>query len=708
MGNSKHPSIIHQALHDAQKKKGQEGSASMLLTLVLLVATIASVFVITTTETDPIRIPTQQLSRVKNKVFNVFNATGDFKQFESEIEFKEYLENANDSSNMYFGGATRNFVQPEVALMEESLEFDDWGVDSIAKNQAVPTDGAAAGGSADRVSGTNVQVVGIDEPDIVKTDGEDIYFANYSNNYYLPREPVFWEGDIDDSYSVKYINPANIDVIKAWPPADMDLKTSIEEYGNLLLSDDVLVVFADRNIYGYDVSDSAKPEKIWTVKYDDRTWLQAARLYNDEIYLITKNNIPYNNPCPIEPLTFGDTKLVVECTDIYHPVAPVSVDSTFVAMKLDLKTGEVKADVSFVGSSGSSIVYMSKDSLYVTYNHSINMFDFVADFALTKMLDILPTDIISQIKKLQSYDISSNSKMNELEATLEKWQYSLDKDESLRVENEMQNRMEKYYEDNFRKLYKTELVKVDLEDFDIKADGIVPGYPLNQFALDEYEGKLRIATTIGDRWSGFGDDTANDVYVLDNDLSILGSITDLGLTERIYSARFIGDKGYLVTFRQTDPFYILDLSDAKNPKMTGELKIPGYSSYLHPVKDDLILGVGKEGSKVKLSLFDVSDVKNPKEIDKYSLDEYHSEALNNHHAFLMDAENEIFFLPGNKGGYIFDYSKDKLEMVKAVGDNQVKRAIYFNDYLYVIASENITVLDMKSWVEINKYEIAEE
>jgi len=604
---------------------------------------------------------------------------------------------------MYFGGMN-SFAQP---MMEESMrmEVDSWGMDSMKEvNLGAPADGATGmGGGADRISDTNVQVVGIDEPDIVKTDGEDIYFSNNFYNY--NQEPVFWRGEEIDRYSSK----SEIDIIKAWPPADVELKTAIEESGNLLLSDDVLVVFANRYIYGYDVSDSSNPEKLWTIKYDDRTYLQAARLYDDEIYLITKNNLSYGAPCPFAPIEFGNTKLTIECTDIYHPIAPVPVDSTFVAMKLDLKTGEVKENVSFVGASGSSILYMSKEAMFVTYNHGIDMFSFMTDFLLTEMDDLLPKDIITKIAKLKTYDISTQSKMTELMTILEKWESSLDRDESLKVENEMENKMDDYYKKNYRSLYSTEIVKIDLDDFDVVADGIVPGYPLNQFALDEYDGHLRIATTIGERGGMWGwnssQDSANDVYVLDDDLDIVGSIKDLGLTERVYSARFIGNKGYIVTFRQTDPFYILDLSDPKKPEMTGELKIPGYSSYLHPVKDDLILGIGKEGSKVKLSLFDVSDSTDPKEVDKYMLDEYHSEALHNHHAFMMDAKHQVFFLPGNKGGYIFSYENNEFEMLKAVGENQVKRALYLDDYLYVIANETITVLDMKNWVEINEYDI---
>ena len=250
-----------------------------------------------------------------------------------------------------------------------------------------------------------------------------------------------------------------------------------------------------------------------------------------------------------------------------------------------------------------------------------------------------------------------------------------------------------------------------LKDLNIKSNGSVPGVPLNQFSLDEYDNHLRIATTVGGRWfAGFGtnSETSNDVYVLDKDLKIKGSILDLGVTERIYSARFIGEKGYLVTFRQIDPFYVLDLSNPKSPHMSGELKIPGYSSYLHPIDEDTILGVGMEDRQVKLSLFDVSDPNNPKEIDKYMLDEYGSEALHNHHAFLLDDKHKVFFLPAYQGGYIFSYTGNKISLTKAIADYEVKRALYIDDYFYILAEDAITVLNEEDWTEVNNLDLLDE
>jgi uncharacterized secreted protein with C-terminal beta-propeller domain len=178
----------------------------------------------------------------------------------------------------------------------------------------------------------------------------------------------------------------------------------------------------------------------------------------------------------------------------------------------------------------------------------------------------------------------------------------------------------------------------------------------------------------------------------------------LGLTEQIYSVRFIEDKGFIVTFRQTDPFYVLDLSNPEKPELKGQLKIPGYSSYLHPITKDKILGIGKEGSNVKISLFDVSDPEKPTEISKYNLDEYWSDILNTHHAFLLDEKHQIFFLPGGRGGYIFSYKGDKLELKRAVSDINAKRAIYINDYLYIIGDNKIVVLNELNWEKINALE----
>ena len=142
--------------------------------------------------------------------------------------------------------------------------------------------------------------------------------------------------------------------------------------------------------------------------------------------------------------------------------------------------------------------------------------------------------------------------------------------------------------------------------------------------MSEYQGNLRVATTING-WimkpyiSSI--ESYNNVYVLDDTLEIIGSIDNIAEGEEIYSVRFIDATCYLVTFEQIDPFFVIDLENPENPEILGELKIPGYSTYLHPYDENHIIGIGKEDNNVKLSLFNVIDVTNPKELSTYQIEE---------------------------------------------------------------------------------------
>jgi uncharacterized secreted protein with C-terminal beta-propeller domain len=137
------------------------------------------------------------------------------------------------------------------------------------------------------------------------------------------------------------------------------------------------------------------------------------------------------------------------------------------------------------------------------------------------------------------------------------------------------------------------------------------------------------------------------VFILNMNLTTVGKLENLAVTERIYSARFMGDRAYLVTFRQIDPFFVLDLSNPADPKVAGELKIPGYSSYLHPYDADHIIGLGIENNTLKLSLFNVTNVNSPTEMAKYIIggDWTYSEALNDPKAFLFDKAKELLVIP---------------------------------------------------------------
>ena len=660
-------------------KKDEKSAFAILIGLLFL-----GILIIGVISLKPLfQIPLSKVSSPKIPFPSFYQVEG-IKKFASKEEFQNYLKEAKEKRELtqylgwqYLDGALRMAPKFQLPLPE-------------------------------RVSETTVQVPGIDEPDIVKTDGKEIYFSPREISP-IWRGPIIFEEKIVSSYPQK---TPKTKIVKAFPPSELSLDSEIEKGGDLLLvkEKNILVIFSGKTISGYDVANPQKPQKKWEIKLEKENSIVTSRLYKNKIYLVIQNLIDEVNPCPIRPFILEGRDFEIECQQIYHPLVPIPADVTFLAMVLDPISGEIEKKITFVGSFGQSVVYMSNKALYITYSYSESIFEFFLSFLKEEIDDLFPEEVREKIKKLEGYDISQQAKITEMFTILRKYLNSLSDEEQLRLENELENQMSSYYQRKKRELEKSGILKIDLEEFQISATANIPGHPLNQFALDEYQENLRMAVTLGNTFFWFGylqltSESANDVYILDKDLKIIGSVKDLGLTERIYSARFIEDKGYLVTFRETDPFYVLDLNDPKNPKLKGELKIPGYSSYLHPIEKDKILGIGKEGWKVKVSLFDVSNPENPKELDKYILDESWSDILKTHHAFLLDQKHEIFFLPGSRGGYIFSYKDDKLKLMKAVGKIFAKRAIYLDDYLYIIADEKIVVLDERSWEKIKELEI---
>ncbi|MEZ4427856.1 MAG: beta-propeller domain-containing protein [Nannocystaceae bacterium] len=191
----------------------------------------------------------------------------------------------------------------------------------------------------------------------------------------------------------------------------------------------------------------------------------------------------------------------------------------------------------------------------------------------------------------------------------------------------------------------------DAQKTDYVASGSVPGYLMSQWSMSEHDGDLRVAST--DRDAQWNSESMVTVLRQDGDaLSEIGQVGGLGAGEQIYAVRFIGERGYVVTFRQIDPLYTLDLSDPSAPAVGGELKIPGYSAYLHPVGDGLLLGVGREGDEqgnvfgTKLSLFDVSDISAPVELHSATVEgEGASEVEWDHKAFLYWEPTALAVIP---------------------------------------------------------------
>ncbi len=202
----------------------------------------------------------------------------------------------------------------------------------------------------------------------------------------------------------------------------------------------------------------------------------------------------------------------------------------------------------------------------------------------------------------------------------------------------------------------TAIYRVGINGLDLtfQASVAVPGYIINQYSMDEYNGYFRIATTTTSG-SWISQNQQNNLYVLDMNLTVVGRLENMAPGENIYAARFIGDTCYLVTFHQTDPFFVIDLSNPQAPRVAGELNIPGYSSYLYPYDANHVIGIGSqttivngsENVNLKLSLFDVTNMNNPTEIANYVVEGNYTDstALNDPHAFLFDLQKQLLVIP---------------------------------------------------------------
>lgn len=243
-----------------------------------------------------------------------------------------------------------------------------------------------------------------------------------------------------------------------------------------------------------------------------------------------------------------------------------------------------------------------------------------------------------------------------------------------------------------------------------EAQGKIEGSLNDSFSLDEYDGNLRVVTTI------YGEKTStNAVYVLDGELKVIGKIEGLAEDERVYSARFFGETGYFVTYRETDPLFSVDFSDPTNPQIIGSLKIPGFSEYLHFYGDNMLLGIGMDTDEngvtngVKLSMFDISNPADVKEVQKYTIKgAYYSDVFNDYRAVLVDYDKNMigFSCQGDSEHYyIFSYDKTNgfgVEMDEEVNGMSYMgtRGLYVGERFFVIKGNAVESYRVGSYEKI--------
>jgi uncharacterized secreted protein with C-terminal beta-propeller domain len=434
-------------------------------------------------------------------------------------------------------------------------------------------------------STTNIQVEGVDETDIIKIDGKYAYLS--SDN--------------------------KLHVLKVYPAEKMTTLSSIVLDGRILglfVNDDRLIVFESSVSPIKPISDLSRQEvippmepqgvnlKIYDISKRETPFLlkelfleghyMNSRMIGEWVYAVVTQPVIYwieDYQEVILPRIYVDDRIVkLPATEIHYSSESVDMPESYsIIAAVNIQLDDVETEYKVLLTGYATNMYVSQKNMYITMPHG-------------------------------------------------DWRY--DKETAI-----------------------IHGIAIHGPDITFEASGIVPGRVLNQFSMDEYKGFFRIATTNGQVMRG-RETSSNNVYVLNENLKIVGSLENLAPGEQIHSARFMGARCYLVTFKKVDPLFTIDVSHPANPRILGKLKIPGYSDYLHPYDENHLIGIGKETVEaeegnfawyqgLKISLFDVSNVKNPREIDKLIIGDRgtDSPALRDHHSILFDRNRNLLVIP---------------------------------------------------------------
>jgi uncharacterized secreted protein with C-terminal beta-propeller domain len=582
------------------------------------------------------------------------------KKFSSYAELENFVNAAYYTGNFYSGVRMADgLISVPLAMSggANSEYYSDYVKYIINPGSDIPID----------YSTTNIQVDGVDEADIVKSDGKYIYVVSGSQ--------VF--------------------IIDAYPAENARILSRIEVDGNpteIFVNENKLVVLGWGFINVYDISDRENPVLKRDVTFNG--YYLNSRMIGNYVYVIVNNYIYcYDENIELPYISSNGNVKVVPATEIYYfeNFHDYSYDfTTIIAINAQNDEENITSETFLLGTTQN--IFVSLGNIYITQTMATYTQKFVQDI-------------------WGGY-----------------WDYGVNE--------------------------KTIIHKISIADgkIEYKSQGEVPGRVLNQFSMDEYQGYLRIATTTGEVW---GSSARNNVYVLNEDLNIVGRLEGLAPGEQIYSARFMGNRAYLVTFKKIDPLFVIDLTNPTNPRALGELEIPGYSDYLHPYDETHVIGIGKDAvdmgsfawyQGVKIALFDVSDPENPKEISSYVIGDRgtNSYALDDHRAFLFSRSKNLLVIPISlaeineeqypdgvppsaygehtwDGAYVFNISTEGGLALKGrithsdentqpwwywdYSPNSVKRSLYIENVLYTISDGMIKMNDLADLHAINSIEL---
>ncbi len=646
--------------------------------------------------------------------------SGDIKKFSSADEILDYIKNNTQlvqDENYRTDGALVAAPAP-IAAAQESTK-------GVSLSGAFPS--AAGIGSPD-YSQTNVQVAGVDEPDFVKNDARYIYVISGNTLTIVDAYPatsasVLSKTELEDTPREIFINDDRLVLLKT---GTSDIEDSGKPQGTDIAAK--IAMMPPRYPYYrsapvthavfYDISDRAHPKVLKDYSIDGD--YVNARMIGSTVYLLSRESVyPYNDRI-IVPAVRENAKIVVT-PDVYYFDNPERQYDFTTVTSFDARNGATKDAKTYLIGSGN-ILYVSPDAMYVSYQKYHNVYRPMRGLA-EPVLDVVQSTGGSASGITQGSPPTVAADFN-----------TMSESEKQAVIAEMKTGEQEAIRKREIDQSTTMIHKIGIDNGAITylAKGEVPGYLKNQFAMDEYGGNLRVATT-SDVWTSRGQYEYNNVFVLDGVMKTIGSLTHIAEQEKIYSTRFIGDRLYMVTFKRIDPFFVIDLSTPSSPKILGKLKIPGYSDYLHPYDKNHIIGVGKETASnewggvstkgLKLALFDVSDVEHPKQIDKVEIGDSgtDSAALSDHRAFLFDKNKNLLVIPARVvktidmpekysgdqqriwyGAYVFGVTPEKGFNLRGTIEHstgggyawygspyEVKRSLYIGDTLYTLSQKQI-------------------
>ena len=653
--------------------------------------------------------------------------------FKSYAELVDYIEQNSQMARQFGILRSKEDLQDTSAVTGAAPE-------AAQKNMAADESRGQGSGAAD-YSGTNNQVQGVDEADQVKTDGNYLYV----------------------------LSGQKLSIIKAYPAAEAKKLSGINFAGQpveAFINGDTLVVFGNSPadnlmfMHKYNVTNRAKPVLVKEVKCSG--YYLTSRMIGSDVYAVV--NAPVYSYEPVSrqkkvvlpKLITDGQEATIDASAVHYFKCPDYAYNYTLILSLNMLDNSDRVQSQTFLTGTSQTVFVSTANMYLTG-------DKMPDYALytNKLLDglaaLVPVDIAKKITALRDSEQSYPEKTRQAESILEEHLSSLNYQQAAALEEKIGTLMDKFQRDIARERNKTAIYKMALATGQVKyaGQGEVNGRVLNQFSMDEYKGYFRIATTSEGFLATTAPATRNNIYVLDEQMKATGQLLGLAPTERIYSARFMGDRAYLVTFRQTDPLFVVDLADPQQPKLLGQLKIPGYSDYLQPYDTNHLIGIGREVAAVpesqplgernlimpaptrelgvKIALFDVTNPTAPREIAKYVVDRDDSDsaARHDHRAVLFSKEKNLLVIPMSygstwqrimpyhyaewQGAYVFSISPDKNTGLKLRGKldhpvsengvsyyDTVTRSLFIEDILYTISERQLKMYELDSLKAIKK------